>query len=87
MRLVDADTLKRKAQKLSIEAWKINRVAKVTQILNQFIDWIEGMPTIDAVEVVRCRDCKNRAKHVVCHFLGEDGFCSYGERREDGEAK
>ena len=51
MRLIDADALKRKAQKLSTEAWKQNVSQKVTTILNQFIDWIEGMPTIDVVEV------------------------------------
>ncbi len=47
-RLIDADALKRKAQKLSIEAWKINRVARVDSVLNQFVDWIDGAPTIDA---------------------------------------
>lgn len=41
----------------------------------------------DKVEVVRCKDCKNRAKHVVCHFLGEDGFCPYGERGKGDEAE
>lgn len=35
------------------------------------------------VEVVRCKDCKNRARYAVCDFLGEDGFCSHGERRSD----
>ena len=34
--------------------------------------------------VVRCKDCKNRARYAVCDFLEEDGFCSLGERR-DGE--
>lgn len=48
MRLIDADALKRKAQKLSVEAWKTNRVARVHNVLNQFIEWIDGAPTIDA---------------------------------------
>ena len=56
MRLIDADALKRKAQKLSTEAWKTNRVAKVTTILNQFIDWIEGMPTIPPRTVKFAKD-------------------------------
>ena len=78
MRLIDADALKRKAQKLSTEAWKANRVAKVATILNQFIDWIEGMPTIDVVEVVKqenntpkgewSEDCKC----TICGFGDED---------------
>ena len=45
-------------------------------------------PTIDAVEVVRCKDCKHHIRMICNHPYGlvhicEDGFCSYGERRED----
>lgn len=48
-------------------------------------------PTVDAVPVVRCKDCKwNRPdilldKHWCSCFFVEvraDGFCSLGERRE-----
>lgn len=46
-------------------------------------------PTVDAVEVVRCKDCKNAKQSnigVYCSFheivFSEDDFCSYGERRE-----
>ena len=42
--------------------------------------------TYEMGEIVRCKDCKNRARCAVCDFLGADGFCSHGERREDGEA-
>lgn len=59
-RYIDADALKRKAQKVATEAWKMRIKSSVETILNQFIDWIEGMPTIDAVEVVRCKDCRKR---------------------------
>jgi hypothetical protein len=45
-------------------------------------------PTVDAVEVVRCRDCKHYViRACACrheNFNGvihSDGFCSYGERR------
>lgn len=48
---------------------------------------IRKRPTVDAVEVVRCRDCKLYNRHRYCHFWAEavlDGdFCSYGERRTD----
>lgn len=51
------------------------------------------MPRIDAVEVVRCRDCKyispsvKALKNVVwCQelkvYMGMDDFCSYGEPKE-----
>ena len=50
-RPIDADELKNKAQKISTEAWKMNLTAKVETTLNQFIDWIDEQPTIDAVSV------------------------------------
>ncbi len=53
----------------------------------------EQAPTVDAVEVVRCKDCENRRKSadltdsVLCAWHGfsmpKDGFCSYGERSGD----
>ena len=54
---------------------------------------INQLPTVDAVEVVRCKDCNYFGGHGACHahaadvygtpiFVREDDFCSYGERRE-----
>lgn len=54
---------------------------------------IKDAPTVDAVEVVRCRECKHenvyRAisdKNTWCEYWGIDpsfdDFCSYGERKE-----
>ena len=55
----------------------------------------EYTPTVDAEEVVRCRDCKHAWIHpcgyVYCHRDGRnayemtfnlDSFCSYGERKD-----
>lgn len=46
---------------------------------------IRQMPTVDAVPVVRCRDCR-KFKTYGCRMVasGYDDFCSYGERK-DGE--
>ena len=56
---------------------------------------VYAMKTVDAVEVVRCKDCKygepmvgswdNKVwcGHHKC-FCPEDGFCSYGERNGNG---
>lgn len=58
---------------------------------------LRQVPTVDAVEVVRCKDCKHcffdlsgRDYHICMKngFLSrnrvqEDDFCSYGERRDD----
>ena len=44
-------------------------------------------PTVDAVEVVRCRECKHRdgipgQPNIVCSQMHDDDFCSYGERKD-----
>ncbi|MGI6096475.1 MAG: hypothetical protein ACOYBL_13910 [Lachnospiraceae bacterium] len=40
----------------------------------------------DAVEVVRCKDCKHYSYSKLCFYHGirinEYAFCSYGERKE-----
>ena len=45
---------------------------------------IEAAPTVDAVPVVRCRDCR-KFKTYGCRMVasGYDDFCSYGERRTE----
>ena len=49
------------------------------------------IPTVDAVPVVRCKDCKHRSKSGNCGHPRHNGilpsaypydFCSYGERRD-----
>ena len=56
---------------------------------------IADAPTIDAVPVVRCKDCKYyHADTLSCDFTPhakyyerpnwyEDDFCSYGKRRDE----
>ena len=54
---------------------------------------IEEMPTIDAVPVVRCKDCIRRydtdecpmcflIEGEYCEYTNENGFCDRGERKE-----
>ena len=54
-----------------------------------------SIPAVDAVEVVRCRECKHGAYseyygNVACNahlwVRGPEYFCADGQRREDGEA-
>ena len=62
-------------------------ICRVDKMLREF-------PTADVVEVVRCKDCKycehwyaDKGRCFLWHESGidvfEDGFCNYGERRED----
>ena len=63
-------------------------------VLKMVAKWLDEAPTVDAVEVVRCKDCKHfiPEEHGCNHFgyyshtpwVDEVDFCSYGERR-DGE--
>ena len=85
MRLIDADALKQMAQEYGFT----------------FVDLqaLDNAPTIDAVPVVRCKDCVHwYDREEVCLKIYSDGavhenawqerkpddFCSYGERK-DGE--
>lgn len=85
MRLIDADNLNARAR------------AGYGCVLDavQFQRFVSDEPTVDAVPVVRCRNCKfgepMGTMGVACHnpkglhFLGSGKrFCSYGERK-DGE--
>lgn len=57
---------------------------------------IEEMPTIDAVTVVRCKDCIRRydtdecpmcflIEGKYCEYTNGNGFCDRGERKEGAE--
>lgn len=46
------------------------------------MDAVDATPPIDAIEVVRCRDCMVLQWCRFARGLGLDGFCSQGERRE-----
>lgn len=56
---------------------------------------VDRVKTVDAVEVVRCKDCKHRytmssgmsfCKKNFLMGAKDNDFCSYGERRCDNEA-
>lgn len=67
--------------------------------LDSFDSLVCDAPTVDAVEVVRCKDCKSWEQYNACdgskphrcmnlnaifHMrTAPDDFCSYGERRTD----
>ena len=90
MRLIDADALKTKA--IRCETFKLYDAPVFLKAVGT--KEIDKAPTVDAVPVVRCRDCKHWHKDTVfCGYMsyGEaservnwyaDDFCSYGERKE-----
>ena len=44
-------------------------------------------PTVDAVEVVRCKDCKHRHSDSWCEYVDDDDnfYCARGERKEGAD--
>lgn len=63
----------------------------------EFVRFLKKQPTINAVPVVRCRECKHRGTDdCIFHIKGEpadeelllkldNDFCSYGERKEGAD--
>lgn len=57
--------------------------------LNMF--FVDKAPAVDAVEVVRCKDCKYQDNapcpmRLSFNWTEDNDFCSYGERRaNDGK--
>ena len=97
MRLIDGDALIEKFnEKVDMEECLIDaRTAERFVTFCALADAVEEMPTVDAVEVVRCRECKHcDPENNHCdHHMGTatplrrkpDDFCSYGERKEGDE--
>lgn len=84
MRPIDADALSEKLCETTI----------FIKDGEAFQRMINDAPTIDAAQIVRCRDCKWQGRHwengtVSCGSdLGmisapDDGYCSFGERKEE----
>ena len=89
MRLIDADKL----QQFPIRANRCDKAHANTHFINgieSVMEYAELLPTVDAVPVVRCKECKWTGGDFVCYrgvmvqHKPED-FCSYGERRGGGE--
>ena len=84
MRLIDAFSAK--------EALEYTLVGDAASMAQRVID---RQPTIDAVPVVRCRECKHcDPENYHCdHPMGTaaplrrkpDDFCSYGKRKEGAD--
>ena len=53
----------------------------------EFVYFLKKQPTINAVPVVRCKDCKHYNEgfcvgYHAHHDIMPDDFCSYGERKD-----
>ena len=82
MRLIDVDAF-------------LKKMKRTSRYFDVKFD-IEEMPTIDAVQVVRCKDCIRRYDTDECpmcyliegkyyEYTNENGFCDRGERKEGAD--
>lgn len=85
MRLIDADMAD-----VVIIYYKSNELTQVSAIreyTKRQKAFLDKFPTIDAVPVVRCKDCKHRFKDSWCEYVDDDDnfYCAYGEREEGAD--
>ena len=85
MRLIDADDAKRTYT---------SDMFDTEEDFERVNDVLDYAPTVDAVVVTRCKDCKHSretadSRGLFCsvwgrgwHWVQPDGFCNYGERRD-----
>lgn len=94
-RLIDAYTLAEEIEELRITV--AGKPAKWNDAKHSVLRVIAEQADVDAVKVVRCKDCKHLVltkdgehnpndcvcDYWMCDGLTDDDFCSYGERRTD----
>ena len=95
-RLIDANELYAKLGKMAREPYYQHDGEDYYVGIADASGAVAESPTVDAVEVVRCKDCKewlrNRGVadspngHCFYHETHMNGydFCSYGERKDNG---
>ena len=96
MRLIDADVLQNIL--LTIATALEHEYGSLGGAVSGCMKHIDNAPTIDAVPVVRCRECKHYdtadfdgdilcgcTLHSAMLDITPDSFCSYGERKEGAD--
>lgn len=98
MRLIDA-----KKHKESVERWQrilaktYGKNDEYVVCIESVLDLLEDAPTVDAVSVVRCKDCVSYGTSIAgvpcqgyCKQLEyttrkDDDFCSWGRRKNEAD--
>jgi len=76
------DLISREVAKAAIRSKFQNVVdrCEINEVLNE-------LPVVDAVLVVRCKDCQHRGSNKICVKLWvgtkDSFFCAFGERRDN----
>lgn len=86
MRLIDADALIKHLDDAIQDAKRKDEICDYWEDdRSNLLYYLDTASTIDAVSVVRCKECKYgdmELCHNIWSWFGDDGFCSFGKRRE-----
>lgn len=94
---MDSDLISRKALMSMHYDMKYTEVkGEVFVRLEDVVNWIKLIPTVDAVEVVRCKDCRfsdcrqsfregETYCTISCLLVGNNEYCSNGAKMDGGD--
>ena len=100
MRLIDADRLNKpiyaEEDNITGSGMSYDEICGYNDGIDIAWNKIDQAPIIDAVPVVRCKDCIRRYDTDECpmcflidgkyyEYTNENGFCDHGERKEGAE--
>ena len=93
-RLIDADDALEQLKQAEKEMQVVTPLGCKAVDIKAVLKYLESRPTVDAVEVIRCKDCKKWFRHTeVDRERGEcrryqttkheTGYCDRGERKDN----
>ena len=94
MRLIDADMTD--VIIIYDKGKELTQVSAIREYIERQREFLDKFPTIDAVPIVRCKDCIRRYDTDECpmcfliegkyyEYTNENGFCDRGEPKEGAE--
>lgn len=104
MKLVDVESAEKEAKEIcklwsltvtgSADKHEIRKAIKMQELFRAVQYVLGKMQTVDAIPIVRCKDCKFcvqsqvlRQKRCYCpkkspHVVEDDGYCNFGVRKK-----
>lgn len=82
-RLIDADALEAKLEEQRKLYIDMDMKGAEHLLVHDVLHHVWEAPTIDAVQVIRCKDCFLYGECQAAKFYGDDGYCSVGERKDN----
>ena len=96
MRPIDADEVFKAVYDMACQSVLIPGCEDYAHGLREAANYIENAPTLDAVPVIRCRECKHKSQGISdkmrtwcsmwqCWILQGDGYCHMAAKMDAGQ--